>query len=120
MNLKIRALALAAVFAALVAPQIVHAESMVTDADHLNGYSRMTYNNIALSEGQEASVAVKGVGNTFLRLSVYDYKNNLIVNTTCRVDTCLVRWVANRDAAFYVTVENLGAYPTRYGFALDR
>ena len=120
MNLKIRAIALTAVLASLIGPSVAHAENMVTDHDHLNGYARMTYHHISLNEGQEAEVAVQGAGNTVLRVSVYDYKNNLIGNTTCRVDTCSVRWVANRDAAFFVTVKNLGAYSTSYGFALER
>ncbi|HVZ83278.1 MAG TPA: hypothetical protein VG893_06345 [Terracidiphilus sp.] len=120
--MKIRnfALAIATGLATLMGSAALHAESMVTDHDTLNGYSTMTYHNIYLDGGQNAAVAVQGSGNTFLRVSVYDYKNNLIASTNCRVDTCVVRWVANWDANFYVTVQNLGAYPTSYGFALDR
>ena len=118
--MKFRIFAIATVFAALMGTSALHAENMTTDHDRLNGYSRMTYHNIDLEGGQHASVAVQGAGNTVLRVSVYDYKNNLIASTNCRVDTCLVSWVANWDASFYVTVDNLGAYSTTYGFALDR
>ena len=118
--MKIRTLAVATVFATLMGTAALHAENMTTDHDRLNGYSRMTYNNISLSGGEEAAVAVQGIGNSALRVSVYDYNNNLIAHTTCRVDTCVVTWVANWNANFYVTVENLSSYATEYGFALRR
>jgi hypothetical protein len=119
--MKIRIFATAAVLVSLIAGSAaVKAENTTTDRDRLNGYARMTYSNIAMSGGQEAAVAVKGDGSSLLRLSVFDYHNNLIAHTSCRVDTCLVTWIANRDASFYVTVENLGGYSTEYGFALSR
>jgi hypothetical protein len=118
--MKIRNFAIATVFASLMGAAALHAESTVTDQDSLNGYSRMTYNHISLDGGEQAAVAVKGAGNSPLRVSVYDYKNNLIAYSNCRVEACVVRWVANWNADFYVTVENLGAYSTEYGFALRR
>jgi hypothetical protein len=118
--MKIRTLAVATAFATLLGTAALHAENMTTDHDRLNGYSRMTYNHISLSGGEEAAVAVQGVGNSALRVSVYDYNNNLIAHTSCRVDTCVVTWVANWNANFYVTVENLSSYATEYGFALRR
>jgi hypothetical protein len=120
-TMKFRTLTIATVFATLMGSAALHAENnMTTDRDHLNAYSRMTYSNIYLSSGATAEVAVSGVGNATIHLSVYDYKNNLIADTTCRRDTCDLSWVANRNANFYVTVENLSAYGTYYGFALDR
>lgn len=120
--MKIRnfALAIATGLATLMGSAALHAESMVTDHDSLNGYSTMTYHNISVSGGEHAAVAVQGDGSTALRVSVYDYNNNLIAYSNCRVDTCMVRWVANWNADFYVTVQNLGAYRTSYGFALER
>jgi len=118
-TMKFRTLAIATVFAALMGTASLHAEHMSTDRDHLNGYSTMTYRNIYLNGGEKAAVAVSGAGNTTVRLSVYDYNNNLITNTTCRRDTCVLSWVANWNANFYVTVENLSPYATDYGFAYD-
>ena len=118
--MKFRTLAIATVFASLLGTTTLRAEHMTTDHDHLDGYSRMTYRNIYLSGGDKAAVAVSGVGYSTLRLSVYDYNDNLIAHTTCRVDTCVVSWVANWNANFYLTVENLSPYHTTYGFALDR
>jgi hypothetical protein len=119
-TMKFRTLALATVFAALMGTASLHAENMTTDHDRLNGYSTMTYRNIYMNGGEKAAVAVSGVGNTPIRLSVYDYSNNLIAHTTCQYDTCVLSWVANWNANFYVTVENLSAYSTGYGFALER
>jgi hypothetical protein len=118
--MKFRTLALATVFAALMGTVSLHAENMTTDHDRLNGYSTMTYRNIYMNGGEKAAVAVSGVGNTPIRLSVFDYSNNLIAHTTCQYDTCVLSWVANWNANFYVTVENLSAYSTGYGFALER
>jgi len=119
-TMKFRSLAIATVFASLMGTAALHAEHMTTDRDHLNGYSTMTYRNIYLDGGEKAAVAVSGAGSSTIRLSVYDYNNNLITNTTCRYNTCVLSWVANWNANFYVTVENLSAYGTDYGFALDR
>jgi hypothetical protein len=118
--MKFRTLAIATVFASLMGTAAVHAEHMTTDRDHLNAYSTMTYRNIYMSGGEKAAAAVDGVGNSTIRLRVYDYNDNLIAQTTCRVDTCVVSWVANWNAHFYVTVENLSPYGTDYGFALGR
>ncbi len=98
----------------------IHARIRCTDRDHLNGYATMRYSNIYMSGGEKAAVAVKGLGNTTIRLSVYDYNNNLITNTTCRYSTCTLSWVANWNANFYVTVENLTPYGTDFGFAFVR
>lgn len=118
--MKFRILAIATLFASLMGTAALHAENMSVDRDHLNGYSRMTYRNIYMNGGDKAAVAVSGVGNTSIRLSVYDYNNNLIAHTTCRYDTCVLTWVANWNANFYVTVENLSPYGTDYGFAFER
>jgi hypothetical protein len=118
--MKIRTFAIAAVFASLLGTAAVNAETTTTDADSLNGYSTMTYNNIYLAQGEEAAVAVKPLGNTYMHVSVYDYNNYLIADSTCRAQACVVRWYAKWNATFHVRVENLGAYPTQYGFALAR
>ena len=118
--MKFRTLALAAVFTSVMGTAALHAEHMTTDRDHLNGYGTMTYRNIYLNGGDKAAVAVSGAGNSSIRLSVYDYNNNLIANTTCQYSTCVLSWVANWNANFYVTVENLSPYGTDHGFALDR
>jgi hypothetical protein len=118
--MKFRSLAIATVFASLMGTAALHAEHMSTDRDHLNPYSSMTYNNIYMDGGQKAAVAVTGAGGAMIRLSVYDYNNNLISSTTCQYNTCVLSWVANWNANFYVKVENLSGYGTDYGFALDR
>ena len=118
--MKFRTLAIATVFASLMGTAVLKAENMDTDRDHLNGYGNMTYRNIHMTGGETAAAAVSGVGSALIRLSVYDYNDNLIAHTTCRQDTCVVTWVANWNANFYVTVENLSPYGTDYGFALDR
>lgn len=118
--MKFRALAIATVFASLMGTAALHADTLQTDRDHLNGYSTMTYHNIYMYGGEKAAVAVSGLGNTTIRLAVYDYNNNLIANTTCRYSTCSLSWVANWNANFYVTVQNLSPYSTDYGFAIDR
>ena len=118
--MKFRTLAIATVFASLMGTAAVNANAMTTDRDHLNGYSTMTYRNIYMEGGEKAAVAVSGAGNSTIRLSVYDYNNNLIANTTCRYNSCVLSWTANWNANFYVTVENLSAYGTDYGFAFER
>lgn len=118
--MKFRTLAIATVFASLMGTAALNANAMTTDRDHLNGYSKMTYRNIYMDGGEKAAVAVSGAGNAVIRLSVYDYNNNLITNTTCRYTTCVLSWTANWNANFYVTVENLSSYGTDYGFAFDR
>ena len=118
--MKFRILAAAAVFAASLLGTAVHAENMTTDRDHLNAYTSMTYRNIRMYGGEKAAAAVSGVSNALIRLSVYDSNDNLISQTTCRYDTCVVSWVANWNANFYVTVENLSSFGTDYGFAIDR
>ena len=119
-SMKFRTLAIATVFASMLGTAALDAKAMTTDHDHLNGYTTMTYRNIHLSGGDTGAVAVSGVSGALIRLSVYDYNDNLIANTTCRQDTCVVTWVANWNANFYVTVENLSPYGTDYGFALER
>jgi len=118
--MKFRALAIATVFASMLGTAALHAHADATDRDHLNGYATMRYSNIYMNGGEKAAVAVKGLGNTTIRLSVYDYNNNLITNTTCRYSTCTLSWVANWNANFYVTVENLTPYGTDFGFAFVR
>ena len=118
--MKFRTLAIATLFASLMGTAVQHANAMSVDRDHLNGYATMRYTNIYMNGGEKAAVAVSGLGNTTIRLSVYDYNNNLITNTTCRYNTCVLSWTANWNANFYVTVENLTPYATDYGFAFDR
>ena len=117
--MKFRILAIATVFALLMGNAALNAECRTIDRDHLNAYTSMTYRDIYLYGGEKAAAAVSGVGYSTIRLSVYDYNNNLITHTTCSTDTCVVSWVARWNANFYVTVENLSAYGTDYGFALD-
>jgi hypothetical protein len=119
-NMKFRTIAIATVFASLMGTAAIHANAMKVDRDHLNGYATMRYTDIYMSGGEKAAVAVSGLGNTTIRLSVYDYNNNLITDTTCRYNTCVLSWVANWNANFYVTVENLSPYSTDYGFAFER
>ena len=118
--MKLRMLALAAVSVWLMGMTSLHAQDTSTDQDHLSGYGTMTYRDIYLLGGETAAVGVQGVGNTPIRLSVYDYNNNLINYTTCRIDSCILTWYALWNAHFYVTVENLSAYSTNYVFALTR
>jgi len=119
--MKSRIFATAAIFASLLAGSAaLKAQSITADRDRLNAYSRMTYNNIALYAGEHASVAVQGDGDTVLHVRVYDYNNYLIDETSCRVDACVVSWVAKWNANFYVTVENLGGVYNDYGFAVNR
>jgi hypothetical protein len=119
--MKNRIIATAAVLAALITGSAaVKAENTTTDRDSLNGYTHMTYSNINLYRGQEAAVAVKGDGSSLLQVSVYDYNNYLIAQTSCRVDTCELSWYAYRNANFYVTVDNVGGSYTEYGFALSK
>ena len=119
-TMKFRTLAIATVFASLMGTAAVEANAMSTDRDHLNGYGSMTYRNVYVSGGETAAAAVSGAGGALIRLSVYDYNDNLIAHTTCRQDTCIVTWVANWNANFYVRVENLSPYGTDSGFGLDR
>jgi len=119
--MKFRTLAIAStVFASLMGTAAMNAERLTTDRDHLNAYSTMTYRNIYMDGGDKAAVAVSGVGSSLIRLSVYDYNDNLIAHTSCRYDTCVLSWEANWNAHFYVTVKKLSPYGTDYGFAIDR
>jgi hypothetical protein len=95
-------------------------KAMTSDADQLAPYSRMTYNNVFVYGGEHAAVAVQGDGASALRVRVYDYNNYLISDTSCRVNACVVEWVAKWNANFHVVVDNLGGYTTSYGFALER
>jgi hypothetical protein len=116
-----RIFAIATLFGSMLAgTAAMHAESMTTDHDRVDARSSMTYNNIAVNEGQNATVAVQGDGDTTLRLEVFDYNGNLIDDSTCKQDACVVSWVANRNANFYVKVENLGNVYNDYGFAMKR
>jgi len=100
--MKFRAIALAMVFASLMGTAPLHADKMQTESDHLNAYGTVTYRGIHLNGGENAAVAVSGLGNTSIRLSVHDDNDNLIAQTTCRYSTCTVSWVAHWNANFYV------------------
>jgi hypothetical protein len=119
--MKTRIFAIATLFAStLTGTAAMHAQNLTTDHDRLFAGRSMTYNNIYLDGGENATVAVQGDGDTTLRVAVYDYKGNLIDNSTCRSNACVVSWVANRNANFYVRVENLGNVYNDYGFAMKR
>ncbi|HEX3940691.1 MAG TPA: hypothetical protein VHX11_04325 [Acidobacteriaceae bacterium] len=119
--MKIRSFATAAVFASLLAGSAaMHAENTVSDHDVLTPGAHMTYSNISMAGGQQGAVAVKGDGSSSLHVGLYDYNDNLIAQTTCRFSTCVLTWVAYRNADFYVVVDNLGNSSTDYGFAVSR
>ena len=116
-----RIFTVAAVFCSLLAgTAAMHAETIRTDSDRLYAGQYITYNDIAVDQGEHASVAVQGDGDTTLHLEVYDYNNNLIDESTCRTDTCLVSWVAYRNANFYVKVTNYGSVYNDYSLAMRR
>jgi hypothetical protein len=118
--MKLRALAIAMVLASAMGTAPLHANKMQTGCDHLNGYGTVTYGNIHLNGGENAAVAVSGLGNASIRLSVYEDNDNLIAQTICRYSTCTASWVARRNANFYVKLDNLSAHSTDFGFAMDR
>src|SRR5579863_4252774 len=70
-TMKFRTLAIATVFASLMGTAALDANAMSVDRDHLNGYATMRYTNIYMNGGEKAAVAVSGLGNTSIRLSVY-------------------------------------------------
>ena len=116
--MKFRILAIATLFASLLGSATLKAETPMIDGAYLYGHTQMVYNDIYLSEGHGAAVAVSGTGH--FRVRVYDYNDNLITHKTFKNDTCVLSWIALRDANFYVTVENLSNDATRYGIALVR
>jgi len=116
--MKFRILPIATLFIALMGTATLQAQRTKADINHVDGYGTMTYRNIYVAGGNGAAVALEAVGNSKLRLSVYDYNDNLIVHTTCHGNTCVASWVALWDASFYVVVENLGSRGTDYAIAL--
>lgn len=118
--MKSRLIAIATVFASLLTgTAALHAET-TTDHDRLYAGHYMNYNNISVNQGEHATVAVQGDGDTTLHLEVYDYNDNLIDQSYCKSDACVVSWVAYRNANFYVRVTNLGSVYNDYGFAMKR
>lgn len=117
--MKIRSIALATVFATLIATTAAHA-SITAAEDHLQGATYMTYNNVTLQGGEQAVVAVKPAGNTELHLSVFDQNNHLIGQTDCPAAGCYVRWTPAWTGNFNVVVANLGLDQTDFGIAVNQ
>ena len=116
--MKIRNIALATVFASLVAATAAHA-SITAAQDQLAGASFMTYSNVTFQGGQQAVVVVKPAGNTEMHLSVFDQNNHLINQTYCPAAGCYVRWTPAWTGNFNIVVANLGSDPTEYGIAVN-
>ncbi|HTT25265.1 MAG TPA: hypothetical protein VMG82_40500 [Candidatus Sulfotelmatobacter sp.] len=64
--------------------------------------------------GQPAQISVRGDGDTFLVLSVYDQNGHLIGSDTCRYNDCSVSWTPLWTGPFTIAIQNLGSVYNDY------
>jgi hypothetical protein len=63
---------------------------------------------------EQATVVVRGDGDTDLDLFVYDENGNLVASDTGVTDDCEVRWVPKWTGLFYIKVVNRGPVSNTY------
>jgi hypothetical protein len=64
--------------------------------------------------GEQATVDVKGDGDTDLDLYVYDSSDNLITKDEDYTDHCVVKWTPKWTGKFTIKIKNRGGVPNDY------
>jgi len=68
--------------------------------------------------GETITVAIKGVGDTKLDLSVYDDEGNFITAGDDRAGVRVVQFVVTRSSYFTISVRNLGDARSKYAISI--